>query len=176
MDDVASATTQQRDFLFRKADKLIEELENRHPPSVVIPQCLRQKLKASPVQPQTKQGEGAATADGGTRAERKRVRNAGGGTPEKDAPTPVINPERQQEWEIPAGKLYTDFFPKGAPSQTGWPKQIDPRYDTPRGMCLRFQVKGKCTAKCSMAHVVRSAMTAKDETEVAARIKRILGK
>jgi hypothetical protein len=49
MEDVtAGASSQQRDFLFRRAVKLIEELENKCPPYVVIPQCLRQKPKVTP--------------------------------------------------------------------------------------------------------------------------------
>ncbi len=40
MHDVTQASSRQRDFLWRQATEFLEGLENRRPPSVVIPQCL----------------------------------------------------------------------------------------------------------------------------------------
>jgi hypothetical protein len=179
MDDVTAATSHQRDFLFRRADRLIEELENRRPPSVVIPQCLRQKPKAVINQPTAKGGESGAASGGGTRADRKADRKRGRDkdrSAEGKAQEPMVNKEPQADWEIPSGKTYTDFFSPGSPSSVGWPKQNDPRHDTRRTMCVKFQCKGKCTTTCPMAHVVRSVMSNKDDTEISARFKRILGK
>ena len=41
MEDMTKASSRQRDFLWRQANGFLEGLENRRPPSVVIPQCLR---------------------------------------------------------------------------------------------------------------------------------------
>ena len=39
MEDMTKASSRQRDFLWRQANKFLEGLENRQPPSVIIPQC-----------------------------------------------------------------------------------------------------------------------------------------
>jgi hypothetical protein len=49
----------------------------------------------------------------------KRSREAG---TEAKSPETVTNPERQHEWEVTAGKVYSDFYPKGSHSNTGWPR------------------------------------------------------
>ena len=41
MEDMTKASSRQRDFLWCQATEFLEGLENRRPPSVVIPQCLR---------------------------------------------------------------------------------------------------------------------------------------
>jgi hypothetical protein len=41
MKDVSKASERQRDFLWNQASDFLNRLDNRQPPSVVIPQCLR---------------------------------------------------------------------------------------------------------------------------------------
>jgi hypothetical protein len=41
MKDVSKASERQRDFLWNQASDFFNRLDNRQPPSVVIPQCLQ---------------------------------------------------------------------------------------------------------------------------------------
>jgi hypothetical protein len=50
LDNVTKASSYQREFLYRRAYKLIEELENKRPPTILIPQCL---MPTAPKAPKT---------------------------------------------------------------------------------------------------------------------------
>jgi hypothetical protein len=161
MDDVTKASRRERDYLYGKANEFLEGLENLVPPSVVIPQCLR----STPTDNNTnKAGEGSP-------AKKKRK------TATKDSTTKLKdlapNPEPQQAWSIPEGKAFNDFFTIGGINEKGWPRLADPRFDSDRSMCLRFQVKGECTTACTLAHTPRNKMSNKQETDIAARFKAI---
>jgi hypothetical protein len=83
----------------------------------------------------------------------------------------VTNPEPQQDWSIPEGKTFLEFFGKKSTVEQGaWPRLADPRFDEPKSMCIRYQVKGKCTNRCTLAHLPKSKMSAKIETAITARI------
>ena len=47
IEDMTKASSCQRDFLWNQANEFLEGLENRRPPSVVIPQCLCRTPTAS---------------------------------------------------------------------------------------------------------------------------------
>ena len=64
----------------------------------------------------------------------------------------------------------------GSPHETGWPKVQDTRFERPRSLCIRFQVKGACTEGCSLAHITKSQMSNKQETDVAAKFRAVYGK
>ena len=88
----------------------------------------------------------------------------------------VSNAEPQQAWLVPYGKRYLDFFAMGSVNKTGWPKVNDPRFDKPRSMCIQFQVKGTRTEGCSLAHITKSKMSNKQETDVTAKFRAVYGK
>jgi len=158
LDDVTQASSRQRDFLYKHACEFLEGLEDRRPPSVVIPQCLRR----TPTDHSTNNGSAAKKKKTSreTKPKAKRVTNA----------------EPQQAWSVPEGKKYNDFFAEGGSNEYGWPKLVDARFEVPRKMCIQFQVKGACTEECTLAHVTRSKMSNKQETEVSARFKKVYGK
>ena len=172
MENVTKASSRQRDFLWRQATEFLEGLENRRPPSVVIPQCLRRTP--------TNTKEGPASVDGPAPASKKQKtsNDATGKTAReksKEKPVPTNNKEPQPAWSIPEGKKYLDFFTTGGENEAGWPKLYDARADRTRGMCIRYQAKGVCTTKCTLAHVVKSKLSEKDATIISDRFKKIYG-
>ena len=168
MDDVTKASTRQRDFLWRHAADFLEGLENRKPPSVVIPQCLRK----TPTSIKEHQGH---DGDSEPASKRRKTSNEVAEKRNREKPATAKNKEPQQAWSIPEGKAYIDFFATGGDSDVGWPKLTDTRYDSDRRMCVRYQVKGSCTPRCTLAHVPRSKMSEKDNATITARFKQIYG-
>ena len=160
MTDVSKASTRQRDFLWNQASDFLNGLDNRQPPSVIIPQCLRR----------TPKGNTKDDNEGKPAAKKRKV------VAKKTNLVQVTNDEPQQSWSIPEGKAYLSYFKPGGPNDTGWPKLEDPRWESDRRMCIRFQVKGQCTGACTLAHTPKSKMSNKQETEIAARFKKIFGK
>jgi hypothetical protein len=69
-----------------------------------------------------------------------------------------------------------DFFAPGGANKGGWPKLYDARYDRERSMCIRYQVKGACTTRCTLAHGIKSKLSAKDDATITERFKKIYGK
>ncbi len=43
-------------------------------------------------------------------------------------------------------------------------------------MCIRYQVKGACTTRCTLAHVVKSKLSEKDDATITERFRKIYGK
>jgi hypothetical protein len=139
MDDVTKASTKERHYLVDQAKDFLDGLENRRPPAVVIPQCLR-----STPTPSGPAGPKAPMEVGGDEgpAAKKKKRAAKKSTDDK---TVVTNKEPQQAWSVPRGKKFIDFFNGSQGNDMGWPKMADARFESTRNMCVRFQVKGSCT-------------------------------
>jgi hypothetical protein len=156
MDDVTKASSRERDFLCRQANAFLDGLENRQPPSVVIPQCLRRT-------PTVDNGNGTGGETPPTKKKKKTATSS-----EK-----LTNSEPQQAWSIPEGKAYKDHCQQGGANELGWPKLKDARFESDRSMCMRFQVKGECTKRCTLAHITKSKMTAKQDADGTARFKKI---
>ncbi len=162
LDDVSKASTRQRDFLWNHAQEFLMGLDNRQPPSVVIPQCLRRTPKGISA-PTANEEEPSAT-------KKRRLRR-------KEAKK-VTNTEPQQAWSIPEGKTYDEYFSTnggGGVNDQNWPKMTDDRHDSDRRMCIRFHVKGECTNQCTLAHTLKSKMSSRQRTTVAERFKAIFG-
>jgi hypothetical protein len=168
MHDVTKASSRQRDFLWRQATEFLEGLENRRPPSVVIPQCLR---RTPPAKESRENDNGPAPA-----SKKRRTVKEAGEKAAREKPIATTNKEQQPAWSIPAGKTYMDFFAPGGASEGGWPKLYDARYDREPSMCIRYQVKGACTTRCTLAHVIKSKLSAKDDATITERFKKIYGK
>ena len=164
LEDMTKASSRQRDFLWNQANEFLEGLENRRPPSVVIPQCLHRTPTSAP-------SKGGGSSDPSPTKKKKSSADKA-----KKKQATASNPEPQQAWSIPQGKKYLDFFAMGSPHETGWPKVQDTRFERPRSLCIRFQVKGACTEGCSLAHITKSQMSNKQETDVAAKFRAVYGK
>jgi hypothetical protein len=163
MKDVSLAPPFDRGYLQRRADRLVQDLEEHMPPNILIPACL-----LSPSAKETK-GAPAEESAGGSGGREKKAKK------DKPQPTPVVNGEAEPTWAIPAGKAYSDFFGRNSPHLFGWPKLSDPRHtDYDRRMCCRFQAVGTCKSNCPLAHTLRSAMESKDEVTIAAKFRKLL--
>jgi hypothetical protein len=76
---------------------------------------------------------------------------------DRAARKPESNSNVIEDWKVPTGKRYGDFFnPVKFPENTkGWPKFLHHNPDKPRqaALCMRFQCDGKCHSECNFSHV-----------------------
>jgi hypothetical protein len=165
MDDVSQASTRQRDFLWNHAQDFLTGLDNRQPPSVVIPQCLRRTPKGTP--------DASTDNEEPSASKKRRLKKKA----KREGTKQVTNKEPQQAWSIPEGKTYDNYFNNDGEgvNDQNWPKMADDRHDYARRMCVRFQVKGQCTSQCTLAHTLKSKMSNKQRTTVSERFKTIFG-
>jgi hypothetical protein len=95
LNDATQASSRERDFLWRQATKLLESLENRQPPSVVI----RRRRHGSRYE------EKESNEDGNQVVSDNRHKS-----------------RWQKVFSAPEGKTHTEFFDSGGENATGWPK------------------------------------------------------
>ena len=88
------------------------------------------------------------------------------------------NPSVVDGWKLPEGKAYGDFFNPTKPAikanSVGWPKfphHTDPSKE--RFLCIKYQVKGSCSAKCRLSHVIPTKMEGATKTAVDTRLRGI---
>ncbi len=93
--------------------------------------------------------------------------------PAKKASTPSAHHARTEQtngyahpaWLVPSGVDYLSLFENRAPGTKNWPKFVDPRLPKRNGqsratpLCVRFQMTGRCTHGCSLAHVLAKPMS-----------------
>jgi hypothetical protein len=88
------------------------------------------------------------------------------------------NPNAVQAWRLPEGKTYPDYFDTRVPEKkvntSDWPKF--PHHKTPskiKGLCLKYQSKGSCTAICYMSHVDPAKMDEETRKTIDDRFKQV---
>jgi hypothetical protein len=89
------------------------------------------------------------------------------------------NPQRiVQAWKLPEGKTYPDYFDTRVPEKkantTDWPKL--PHHKNPsklKGLCLKYQSKGSCSAICYMAHADPDKMDSKIRKTIDDRFRQV---
>ena len=84
-----------------------------------------------------------------------------------------VNPSSVQEWALPEGKRYGDFFRIGTDNLKDWPQFTHHRTGRSRPMCVKYQVLGKCRASCINAHVKPTTINRKNHDAVTARLQKI---
>jgi hypothetical protein len=130
-------------------------------PSILLPQSLTKKAQGS-----TKENGGSGGAIIKTKTQKTKGK-------------PDLNPEAKEEWCVPAGKKFGDYFSPASKDLklncSGWPSFPHQTTKTDRPMCVRFQTTGGCTTNCANAHTLPSKMDPKVWGEVKARLKEILG-
>ena len=160
---VTNASSYERRYLHNKCDELIEALEGNVPPSIIIPKCL-----LSPAPSGGKKAKEAKGTEGTTKTQEK----------EKGKEPPPVekvkNSEVEKAWGIPEGQTYIELFPRSSPNLLGWPKFADPRHHpAERPLCVRFHSTGICRKKCTLAHTLKSKMSAKEEVAVSSRFREV---
>jgi hypothetical protein len=164
MKDVATASPYDRGYLQRRADRLVQDLEEHTPPNILIPACL--------LTPNSRERKGAAKGEEATPSGGGREKKAKAAKPQ---PVPAPNSEADPAWAIPSGKAYSDFFGRNSLNLFGWPKLADPRHtDYDRRMCCRFQSLGTCKSNCPLALTLKSGRENKDEVTIASKFRKLL--
>lgn len=166
MDDVTAASPYERGYLTRRADVLIQELEEHKPPSIIIPACL--------LTPSSKRIQERSTNEAEPHSSDQPTGDKGSAKAPRDPQVPAKNPEVEPAWSLPSGKSFDKFFPRNSPNLGGWPKLKDPRHSNERNMCVRYQVLGQCKSRCPLAHLEKSKMSSKEEVEVSTRFRKVL--
>jgi hypothetical protein len=138
------------------------------PPRLFLPNSLRLEAVETKNRPEP--------ADGGSKIKKKAPTDSVDRSPAPDWWTK--NPNTVQDWRLPNGKTYTDFFDSRVPEKkvntTDWPKF--PHHKTPsklKGLCLKYQSKGACTTMCYMSHVDPDKMNNETRKIVDDRFKQV---
>ncbi len=79
---------------------------------------------------------------------------------------------------MPEGRTYPDYFDTRVPEKkantTDWPTL--PHHKNPsklKGLCLKYQSKGACSAICYMSHVDPNKMDSKTRKTIDDRFKQV---
>jgi hypothetical protein len=156
------------DYLRRKAENLIERIEDGRALSIILPAILLSSSSAtpSPAAPKKRNSEPAKSTPKDDPAKKSKKIVA--------ADSPVQNSEATPAWAIPPGHSYLTMFGPKMPSISGWPFFNDNRL-TRLGksrrapMCIRFQSTGECTTGCTLAHIKPTDMADSDRNAVTKR-------
>jgi hypothetical protein len=91
---------------------------------------------------------------------------------------PDVNEAVQDEWRLPNGKAYKDFFHpiRFKENTRDWPTVA--HHDRSKGnknaeMCMRYQTTGKCSAGCGYAHIAPNKLPEKVASEVTIRLQKM---
>jgi hypothetical protein len=139
------------------------------PPQLFLPNSLRPDAKGAKHRQEP--------ADGGGR--NKRNKAAAENTENSPAPAWwTKTPNVVQAWRLPEGRTYPDYFDTRVPEKkantTDWPKL--PHHKNPsklKGLCLKYQSKGACSAICYMSHVDPDKMDSETRKTIDDRFKQV---
>ena len=73
-----------------------------------------------------------------------------------------VNPDVEPEWRLPVGKTFNDYFKRGSPNLSKFPKFSHHVWPRETFLCLKYQASGECVrgSHCQLAHVPKSKMSA----------------
>ena len=153
-DDVA--TDGDPRYLIRKATELMEKVEDGVTLAIALPAVLTATLKPATTKSPNK-GSTMTTATVATPAKKKKKLAH---TTDEHA-----NPDVHPTWAVASGTDYLDLFADRAPGSRKWPKLVDSRLarkgkpNTAVSMCAKFQMTGRCSQGCTLAHVTAATMS-----------------
>ena len=162
-------------YFAKKAEKLIEHLEDGQGLNIVLPIA----LSAAPMTTADKpKRPGAATPENSTK--KKKPTSGADPAPTKESAT-HSNAKPVAAWMLPAGVEYTALFGTKMPGLKGWPvlqdtrisKRLNKAQKAP--MCVQFQSTGRCQQSCSLAHIASRDMPEGARETAAARFKAVYG-
>jgi hypothetical protein len=91
---------------------------------------------------------------------------------------PDVNEAVRDEWRLPNGKAYKDFFHpiRFKENTRDWPTVA--HHDRSKGnknaeMCMRYQTTGKCSVGCGYAHIAPNKLPEKVASEVTIRLQKM---
>jgi hypothetical protein len=139
------------------------------PPRLFLPNSLRVEVRGDKHRQDP--------AEGGAKAKRGKA----AAETADNSPAPAWwtkNPNTVQAWRLPEGKTYPDYFDTRVPEKkvntTEWPKL--PHHKNPtkvKGLCLKYQSKGFCSAACYMSHVDPGKMDSETRKAIDDRFKQV---
>jgi hypothetical protein len=89
---------------------------------------------------------------------------------------PDVNDAMRDEWQLPTGKSYRDFFHpiRFKENTRDWPTVA--HHDRSKGtkeMCMRYQTTGKCSVGCGYSHIALNKLPEKVASEVTIRLQKM---
>jgi hypothetical protein len=89
---------------------------------------------------------------------------------------PDVNDAMREEWRLPTGKSYRDFFHpiRFKENTRDWPTVA--HHDRSKGtkeMCMRYQTTGKCSLGCGYSHIAPHKLPEKVASEVTIRLQKM---
>jgi hypothetical protein len=150
-------------FLMRKANDLLDTVEEGMTLNITLPRILTdpQVIKEPPTK-KAKAGTGTKATPTKTEEAPKVAKKSLSIVHPKE---PDENPEVCEEWKIPASVDFLSLFKDRTPASKNWPKFADRRLGSRNKktkvapLCVRYQMTGKCTQGCKLAHILRASMT-----------------
>lgn len=143
-------------FLLDHATELIGKLDSGTSLAITLPASLSSRTRSeTPTSPAKK----AKTASGTAAPAAKKA------SPLRHHSEVHINANPHADWMIPKGSDFLGLFKDRLPGSKNWPKIQDPRLPKknrlPKSapLCARFQMTGKCTYGCQLAHVFAKNLT-----------------
>ena len=158
------------DYLRRKAEYLIDRIEDGRSLSIILPTSLQSSSTAAPTVKKRETPTGGGQ-EGSDKKPKKTV------VKKETAETTVTrhaNDATVAAWALPDGKVYSAVFGPQMASVKGWPYFVDNRNKNggrPRRapMCVRYQTTGECSQGCTLAHIKADDMPETDRRAVEKR-------
>ena len=178
--DVTRLPPSDRRFLVDRAERLLQDLQERVPPRIIVPSSLA-STGGRPSQAATPTPAPTTTATTTPPARRAQGGGEASSTPREPRAPRASQGNREVArapvWAVPTGRTYEEFFPRASPNLLGWPILPDLRHSDGRRrqMCVKFQVQGNCTSRCPSSHHPKSDMTPADKATITARFRTIFG-
>jgi hypothetical protein len=95
----------------------------------------------------------------------------------KKTDLPSENPGLEQDWKLPEGKRYKDYFDSrdtdGKANTIDWPKFPHHKSGVNKRLCLKYQTTGSCLSSCYLAHVDPRTMVNETKKTISDRFKAI---
>lgn len=143
-------------YLIRKATELMEKVADGVTLAIALPAVLTATLKAATPLRTTSTITSAANKATAPARKKKKLSHSS---------DEHSNPDVHRDWAAPTGTDYMDLFADRSPGAQKWPKFVDPRLsrkgrtNTAVAMCVKFQMTGRCTQGCALAHVKATTMS-----------------
>jgi hypothetical protein len=139
-------------------------------PVIQLPACLASPLprpKEAPMRPESRDAPNP-------RSPGEHDKPLRGGVTNK----PDVNEAVRDEWRLPKGKTYRDFFHpiRFRENTRDWPTVS--HHDRSKGlknaeMCMRYQTTGRCSVGCGYAHISPHKLPENVASEVTIRLKKM---
>ena len=158
-------------FLTRKANDLLDTVEEGMTLNITLPKILSESSSTTTREPPNKKAK-AGAAPKPVQVKTEEVAKVKKNLSIVHPKEVDENLETHEGWKIAAAVDFLSLFKDRTPASKTWPKFPDRRLGIRNKkpkvapLCVRFQMMGKCTKGCKLAHVTRDSMTDDQFAEV----------